>query len=854
MKAKHVLALSFAAATLGACVTAPKPEAPPSPPGTVHPEIWPKLAPALADDPALDARVADLLSKMTVEEKVGQTIQADVASVSPQDVRTYRLGSILNGGNSGPGGNDRALPPDWLKAADAYYAASLDAPAGHVAIPVIWGSDSVHGNSNIIGATIFPHNIGLGAANDPDLLRKIGEITAIETRVAGQDWTFAPTVAVVQDIRWGRTYESYSENPDIVRAYSGAMVEGIQGVPGSADFLRGGHIIATIKHFLGDGGTDKGHDQGDNPASEEDLRDIHSAGYQAGIAAGAQAVMASYSSWQGVKMHGDRALLNDVLIDRFGFGGFVVSDWNAHGQLAGCTVTDCPAALLAGIDMLMAPDSWKGLYEHTLAEVKAGIIPMARLDEAVSRILRVKLRAGVFDAGKPSSRHYGGKWDELASPAHRAVARQAVRESLVLLKNEHALLPLSAKLNVLVAGSGADDMSKQTGGWTISWQGTGNSRADFPRAQTIYEGIAEQVRAAGGQVTLSRDASFTAKPDVAIVVFGEDPYAEFMGDRDTLAFEPGDPRDLRLIRDLKANGVPVVAVFLSGRPLYVTREINASDAFIAAWLPGTEGGGVADLLFRQPGGTPAYDFRGRLSFSWPRAPDQVPLHLPGPNATEAERMAYNPLFAFGYGLDYAHPRDLGVLPEAPGADAIAANVDRYLDSGHAAPPWSLSILGADGSAAPVLRLPASTPALTLASADHLKQEDTLTATWSGKGFAALSLSGAPIDLSRQTNGDMALRLALKIDEAPSGPVTLEAHCGASCRGTVDLTEALRAGQGNGWTTIDVRLSCLKRGGANMEAVSAPFVLSSASRFAISLSSVALVPGEGPPTCPALPQS
>ncbi|HEY0106432.1 MAG TPA: glycoside hydrolase family 3 protein, partial [Rhizomicrobium sp.] len=608
---------------LAACAAEPKPDVS-LPPGAIRPEIWPKLDRALPADAALDARVADLLSKMTVEEKVGQTIQADIASVAPDDVRTYRLGSVLDGGNSGPGGNDRAPAADWLKAADAFYRASLDAPAGHVAIPVIWGSDSVHGNSNIIGATIFPHNVGLGAANDPDLLRKIGEITAIETRVVGQDWTFAPTLAVVQDVRWGRSYESYSENPDIVRAYAGAMVQGIQGVPGTPEFLRGGHIIATVKHFLGDGGTDKGRDQGDNLASEEDLRDIHSAGYQSGIVAGAQAVMASYSSWHGQKMHGNRALLHDVLIDRFGFDGFVVSDWNAHGQLPGCTTTDCPAAALAGIDMLMAPDTWKGLYENTLAEVKSGAIPMARLDEAVARILRVKLRAGVFDEGPPSTRPYGGKWDELGSPAHRAVARQAVRESLVLLKNEHGLLPLAPKLDVLVAGDGADDVGKQAGGWTISWQGTGNSRGDFPHAQTIFEGIAEQVRAAGGHAVLAVDGKFRRKPDLAVVVFGEDPYAEFMGDRDNLAFEPGNPRDLRLIRDLRAKGVRVVAVFLSGRPLYATREINAADAFIAAWLPGSEGGGVADLLFRRPDGAVQYDFRGRLSFSWPRSPDQAP--------------------------------------------------------------------------------------------------------------------------------------------------------------------------------------------------------------------------------------
>ncbi|MEI9995271.1 MAG: exo 1,3/1,4-beta-D-glucan glucohydrolase [Rhizomicrobium sp.] len=851
--ARRMLLLSMAGLALSA-TSAEAEVATPAPPMAIHPELWPKLRSPVMDDPTIEARIADMLAKMTVEEKVGQTIQADVASVTPADVKQYHLGSILDGGNSGPYGNDRALAPDWLKEADAFYAASMDVPAGHVAIPVIWGSDSVHGNSNIIGATIFPHNIGLGAARDPALLRRIGEITAVETQVVGQDWTFSPTIAVVRDDRWGRTYESYSEDPSIVREYAGEMVQGIQGVPGAPDFLRNGHIIATAKHYLGDGGTDLGHDQGDNLSSEADLRDIHAAGYQAAIAAGVQTVMASYSSWHGQKMHGNHALLQDVLFDRFGFNGFVVSDWNAHGQLPGCTTTNCAAAFLAGIDMLMAPDSWKGLYESTVAQVKSGAIPMARLDQAVARILRVKLRAGVFEAGRPSVRTYGGRWDQLSSPEHRAVARQAVRESLVLLKNEHGLLPLQPGLSVLVAGDGADDMGKQTGGWTISWQGTGNSRSDFPHAQTIYEGIAEQVQAGGGDADLSVDGSFRKKPDVAIVVFGEAPYAEFMGDRDNLAFEPGDPRDLRLIRALHAQGIPVVGIFLSGRPMYVTREINASDAFVAAWLPGTEGGGIADLLFRRKDGSMPYDFRGRLSFSWPRAPDQAPLNVPAPDASDAEKQAYNPLFAFGYGLSYAQPRDIGNLPEAPGGDMVEANVDRYLEAGHAAPPWSLAIVGGDGSSAPVMRLPAATPALTLASADHLKQEDTLVAAWTGTGRAGLAISGTPIDLSRQTNGDMALRLELRVDEAPSVPVMLEAGCGTNCHAAVDVASLLRSVQGKGWTSIAVRLACLRQAGANMAAISTPFVLTSTARLTLSLSSVRLAPGEGPPACPAASQS
>jgi beta-glucosidase len=847
---KRMFVILMAATSLSACAVfaARAPAPPPAPVATIHPEIWPKLQSGVASDSAIEARVADLLSRMTVEEKVGQIMQADVASVTPDDVRKYHLGSILDGGNSGPYGNDRAPASDWLKEADEFYAASMNVEPGHPAIPVIWGSDSVHGNSNIIGATVFPHNIGLGAMRDPDLIRKIGEVTAVETKVIGQDWTFAPTIAVVQDDRWGRTYESYSESPDVVRSYAGQMVWGIQGVPGTPDFLRGGHIIATAKHFLGDGGTDKGHDQGDNLASEEALRDIHSAGYQSAIAAGVQSVMVSYSSWHGQKMSGNRALLNDVLIGRFGFNGFVVSDWNAHGQLPGCTPTDCSAALLAGIDMYMAPDSWKGLYAATLGEVKSGAIPMARLDEAVARILRVKLRAGLFEEGAPSTRPHGGKFDELGSAEHRAVARQAVRESLVLLKNEKNILPLRPRLRVLVAGDGADDMGKQTGGWTISWQGTGNTRADFPHGDTIYEGIARNVQAAGGSATLSIDGSFREKPDVAIVVVGENPYAEFMGDRDNLAFEPGDPRDLRLIRALRDKGIAVVTVFLSGRPMYATREINSSDAFIAAFLPGTEGAGIADLLFRAKDGKPAYDFRGRLSFSWPRAPDQTPLNVGD--------TPYDPLFAFGYGLDYAHPHDLGTLPEAPGGETVAANIDTYLTAGHAAPPWTLSLTDTHGGTSSADRVPATAPGggLALARTDHLTQEDTLVATWTGSAPASLAISGAPIDLSRQVNGDMALHLELRVDEAPAGSVFLAAGCGDKCRGTVDLTAAFRAAAGAGWTAINVRIACFRTAGANMAALSTPFELVTDKRFVVSLGAVRLSPGEGPPSCPAGTQS
>ncbi|HVU19722.1 MAG TPA: glycoside hydrolase family 3 protein [Rhizomicrobium sp.] len=625
-------------------------------PDVIHPEAWPKGESAVFRDAAIEVEVARLLPLMTVEEKVGQTIQADIASVSPDDVRKYHLGTILNGGDSGPNHNDRAPPAEWLKAADAYFNASLPATPDRPRIPILWGTDSVHGNSNIIGATIFPHNIGLGAAHDPALMREIGRITAIETRVTGADWIFAPTVAVVRDVRWGRTYESYSEDPAIVGEEGTALIKGLQGNPGDADFLRGAHVIATAKHFLGDGGTVEGRDRGDNIATEEELRDVFAVPYRDAIAAGVQSVMASYSSWHGYKMHGNRALLNDVLVGRLGFDGLVVGDWNGHLEVPGCTGTSCAPVFNAGVDVIMAPDTWRGLYTHTLDQVRSGEIPMARLDEAVSRILRVKLRAGVMSAPAPSARPFAGQWNLLGAPEHRAVARQAVRESLVLLKNEGAILPLNPKLHVLIAGDGADDLGKQCGGWTISWQGTGNTRADFPNGQTIFEGIREQVTGAGGTATLSPDGSFIDKPDVAIVVFGEDPYAETAGDRSDLSFPPDS---LSLIRKLRAQGVPVVSVFLSGRPLYMTPEINASDAFIAAWLPGSEGAGVADMLLRRPDGAVAYDFRGRLSFAWPRAP-------------ERDDVAETPLFPLGYGLDYVRPADIGVLPEAPAKTATAS--------------------------------------------------------------------------------------------------------------------------------------------------------------------------------------
>jgi beta-glucosidase len=520
-------------------------------------------------------------------------------------------------------------------------------------VPVLWGTDAVHGHNNIPGATIFPHNIGLGATRDPQLIRRIGEITALEVRVTGLDWAFSPTVAVARDVRWGRTYESYSENPELVRSYAAAMVQGLQGEPRTARFLDAAHVVATPKHFLGDGGTAGGSDQGDNPGTESELRELDAPGYEAAILAGAQTVMASYSSWQGVKMHGNRALLTDVLKGRFGFDGLLLGDWNGHAQLPGCTPASCAAAINAGLDVLMAPDAWRELHASLLAQARDGTIPRQRLEDAVRRVLRVKLRAHLDSEGRPSARPFAGRFELLGAPEHRAVARQAVRESLVLLKNSHHLLPLSPRANVLVAGDAADSIARQSGGWTIDWQGTEPNPA-FPHAQTIYAGVARWVRAAGGTATLSPGGAFTSRPDVAIVVFGEHPYAESAGDVPTLEYSAGDKHDLDLLRRLRSERVPVVAVFLSGRPLWVNAEINAADSFVAAWLPGAEGEGVADVLFRAADGAVRYDFRGKLSFSWPRSAQPPAVH---------HRPGEPPLFRFGYGLTYRDDGDLPQLPE-----------------------------------------------------------------------------------------------------------------------------------------------------------------------------------------------
>ena len=793
-----------------------------APSAVAHPDLWPKAAsPAAITDPATEARITALLASMSLEEKVGQTIQADIASITPEDLRRYPLGSLLAGGNSAPHADNRAPAADWVALIESYRKVAAEPRPGHTPIPLIFGIDAVHGHNKIKGATVFPHNVGLGAARDPALIRRIGAATAEEVSATGADWTFGPTVAVPRDVRWGRSYEGYAEDPEVAASYSGPMALGLQGALQTGRPLAPGHVVGSAKHFLADGGTYNGVDQGDAKIPERELVRLHVAGYPPAIDAGILTVMASFSSWNGVKHTGNGSLLTGVLKERMGFQGFVVGDWDAQGQVAGCTITDCPQALNAGLDMYMAPGSWKGLFENTLAEVKSGRIAMSRLDDAVRRVLRVKYKAGLFNGPSPAV----GRFDRLGSPEHRAVARQAVRESLVLLKNNGGLLPLKASAHILVAGDGADNIGKQSGGWTLNWQGVGNANADFPNGQSIYAGVVEAVKAAGGAAELSPEGEFTRKPDVAIVVFGENPYAEFQGDIPSLDFESGDRHDLALIRKLKAAGIPVVSVFLSGRPLWTNPEINASDAFVAAFLPGTEGGGVADVLIRKPNGAIRHDFRGRLSFSWPKRADRGPGHR--------EEPTYDPQFAYGYGLSYAHPAQVPPLSEDPGQVAAQLNIERYFAAGRAPAPWSLSTSGA----------------ASLRAIDAGAQENARRVDFSGQGTGQVTVSGAVADLSRQTTGDMAVLFRYRVDAAPTAPVRLSVSCGDACGASLDVTRLLTPQPDGGWKTWKIKLSCFRDRGADMSRISTPFALATPGKLAIAFTELRLVANEGDAACP-----
>jgi beta-glucosidase len=789
----------------------------PSQAGIAHPELWPTARSQGLIDPLTESRITALLARMSIEEKVGQMIQADTASVKPEDLRTYPLGSILAGGSSPPlGFPDRSAAGPWIETSRAFNRIAMEKRPGHVRIPIMFGIDAVHGNNNVVGATLFPHNIALGAAHDPDLIRRIGEATAQETAAAGIDWAFAPTLAVPRNDRWGRTYEGYSEDPAVVRVYSAKMIEGLQGGPGKGK-LQTGHVSASAKHFLGDGGTINGVDQGNTDIPENELIAIHSAGYPPAIEAGTRTIMASFNSWQGVKMHGNKSLLTDVLKGRMGFDGFIVGDWNGHGQIPGCSNVDCPAAFIAGLDMAMAPDSWKGLFETTVKQVREGVIPISRVDDAVRRILRVKFKAGLFDPARP----FESRTDVIGSPEHRALAREAVRKSLVLLKND-GVLPVKSSARILVAGGAADNIPQQSGGWSLSWQGDGNTNADFPNAQSIYAGIEEAMRAGGGNATLSVDGSFTERPDLAIVIFGEQPYAEGLGDLRSLEFEAGDKRSLALLKKLKSAGIPTVSVFLSGRPLWVNPELNQSDAFVAAWLPGSEGGGIADVLIGDARGAPRNDFTGRLSFSWPKTAAQFTLN--------EGQTGYDPLFPLNYGLSYSSTGKLGQLSEVAGIDATPANKGRYFADGRMLAPFSLTL---DTG---IARLPVDSAS---------RQEGAVQLNWKSGRLSTARIDGEGIDLRFETSAEMMLKLTYRVDTPARGRVKL-----AMGLGTIDATEMFSVA--TSWRTVRIPLKCFAEKGADMAHLDPVWTLSSAAPLTVSFAEIELDTQAPGGVCPGNP--
>jgi beta-glucosidase len=588
--------------------------------------VW-LVAPAARGQPYKDpslpvaTRVADLLGRMTLDEKLGQMTQAERGAVNNGQITQFRLGSLLSGGGSAPSPNNAT---GWANMYDAFQNAALATPLG---IPLIYGVDAVHGHNNVIGATIFPHNIGLGATRDPALVQNIGRAVAEEVSGTGIDWDFAPCLCVARNDRWGRTYESFGERPDLVSSMA-TIVTGLQGAALNAP----GSVLATAKHYVGDGGTTSGTDQGNTQITEAELRAIHLPPFQAAVQRGVGSVMISFSSWNGVKMHGNQFLITSVLKGELGFSGFVITDWNGIDQIdgqPGFTAAEVRTAINAGIDMVMVPDAWQNFISILRTEVSAGRIAMSRIDDANRRILTKKFELGLFEHPL-TDRSFTPL---VGSAAHRSLARQAVRQSLVLLKNTGNVLPLpTANAKIFVAGKSADNIGLQSGGWTISWQGS--SGATTP-GTTILQGIRNTVAASTTVTFNATGAGIDGSYRAAIAVVGETPYAEGMGDR------PGamglDNTDLQAINTLRASGVPVIVVLVSGRPLDIAAQLPNWSALVAAWLPGTEGQGVADVLFgvAQP--------TGKLPMTWMSSASQQPIN---------DGDGKPPLFPFGFGLAY----------------------------------------------------------------------------------------------------------------------------------------------------------------------------------------------------------
>ncbi|MDP3148504.1 MAG: glycoside hydrolase family 3 N-terminal domain-containing protein [Ignavibacteria bacterium] len=576
---------------------------------------------------SIDKKVDDLLSQMTLEEKIGQMVQADIDALKGhyEDIEKYSLGSILCGGDSEI---DDVSAKGW---ADFYDMLQSHAVKSRLKIPMIYGVDAVHGHNNVTGAVVFPQNIGLGATRNAKLIEKAARITAEEVAATGMDWAFAPCIAVARNERWGRTYESFGEDPELAKTLGAAQVKGFQGKKLSGNTS----ILACAKHFLGDGGTTDGKDQGNTEVDEPTLRKLHLPGYAAAIKAGTKTIMVSYNSWNGVKMHGNKHLLTDVLKGELKFNGILVSDWAAIDQLEKDYKSSIEKSINAGLDMVMIPNppgkannyvDFITLLKELANENK---VPMSRIDDAVKRILRVKFEMNIFEnpfTDRTLMPTFGSK-------EHRQVARECVRQSLVLLKNENKTLPISKKVkNIALAGTSADDIGNQCGGWTINWQG--KSGDNISGGTTVLQAVKNAV-SINTVVSYSKDGSQVGDADVVLVVVGETPYAEMKGDREDLSLSK---EDVAVIENVKKSGKPYVVVLFSGRPMIIEQQLKDAKAFVAAWLPGSEGAGIADVLFGD------FNFTGKLGHSWPKTMEQIPVNVGDKN--------YAPLFKYGFGLKY----------------------------------------------------------------------------------------------------------------------------------------------------------------------------------------------------------
>jgi beta-glucosidase len=573
----------------------------------------------------VDSRVEGLLAQMTLDEKIGQMVQVDSGALAgTHDVQKYFLGSVLSGGSSDPA--DGNSPQSWLDSVTEFENQALQT---RLKIPLLYGIDAVHGHNNIDGAVIFPHHIGLGATHDPKLVERAERVTAEEVAGTGIRWAFAPCIAVPQDEHWGRTYEGYGDSSRLVSELGAASVRGLQGKKLSASPTS---VLACAKHFIGDGGTQGGKDQGDTICDEATLRKLYLPPYRAAIKAGVGSIMVSYSSWNGVKMHGNKNLLTDVLKGELGFKGFLVSDWAAIDQLSPDYKSDVERSINAGLDMIMIPygadkpNNYMAFIQDMKELVAEGKVSTARIDDAVRRILRVKFQMGLFKDTVTDPKLTAA----IGSPEHRQVARECVRESLVLLKNDNHVLPLSKQIkHLVVVGEAADDLGVQCGGWTIDWQGR---TGEVTHGGTTVLAAIRQTVSADTKVTYSPDASEVSTADAVIVVVGETPYAEMKGDRKDLSLPAADNA---LIAKAKGSGAPVITILFSGRPLILNPALEDSASMVAAWLPGTEGLGVTDVLFGDN------KFTGRLPRTWPRSNQ----HIAAGDRSEP------PLFPSGFGLD-----------------------------------------------------------------------------------------------------------------------------------------------------------------------------------------------------------